>query len=403
MLPQQGQDDVSGFESLDPALAARTMARVSTKGKSTPDEPRTVHALGFSEQLFTERINRGYVIEEKSTGQLLPWGPLLKTNPPQYKVLKTAVQALRKGGPVRIIVLKGRKAGVSTALELMLLELAQQLPRWKVGVVAHTEDATGKLFNIARTAYEHCPAGLKRPYRYFQQGWIEFGEREVKERNDGNLGHEASFLTRTAGASYPFSGDTLRALHLSECAKYDSVGDMDDQMRFIMSALQAIPKNGASIVFAESSPNGRQGWFYDTWNGAVAGKNGWIPIFIGFLDDPSTQDIPIPEHYDWNNWEHEDKQREEALIEMGATKKHLYFRRFTIANELNGDPDLFDQEYPVNPAVAFLASGRPVIRKSVIERQSRNVSHPSRQLTARIIDMETSFGFSFGGRDAARR
>lgn len=355
----------------------------------------SVYNLGFNEELFSRRLRNGYVIEDKRTGSFLPWGPLLKANPPQFRLLKLLLDLAKKGGPVRVIVLKGRKVGVSTALELFLLELAMQLP-WSVGVVAHTDDSTAKLFSMTRNAYEHMPQNLKPDYRYMSLDRIEFGQRDKEKRDAGEHGHQASLKMRTVGGIYPFSGDTIRALHLSEAAKYDAAGDMEDQMRFIMSALQSVPKNGPSFVIAESSANGQQGFFYETWQRAVAGKNEWTPFFIGFLDDPACR-MEVPTLYDWSDWPADDAEREEALVKMGASKEQLYFRRYMVRNEFNGDADLFDQEFPSTSDVAFLSSGRPVFRKAILDAQAPFVKKPLRRLSARFAIDENQFSWRMNG------
>jgi hypothetical protein len=230
---------------------------------------------------------------------------------------------------------------------------------------------------------------MRPEFQYMRANYIKFGTLSRERRRDGDFGHDSSFSCETAAGVYPFSGSTIRAMHLSEAAKYDSAGNINDQMRFIMSALQSLPKNGASVVIAESSANGQQGWFYETWQRASKGKSDWKPFFIGFLDDPSAS-LSAPSGYDWEDWPKDDLEKETMYRrKYGAVDSQLYFRRFTIVNELNGDPDLFDQEYPISPEMAFLASGRPAIPRHSLKAQEEYVLDPGARLSARLIEDST--------------
>lgn len=377
----------------------------------------SIFELGFDLNRLRQRVAAEYRIEDKRSGAFNVWGPLLKRNPPQLKLLQLILREAKRGGPVRILVLKGRKVGVSTAVELLLLDLVMQLENWTAGVVAHTDDSATKLFGMARHAYEQLDAAKRPELRRDQQNMMEFGKRHKKDRDAGARGHVAKFKTATAAGSYPFSGDTVRALHLSECAKYDAVGDDEAQMRFILSAIQAVPKNAASFVVAETTANGQQGWFYETWTKAEANKLAadglqWIPFFISWLADPSTR-MRVHASYTWDDWPEEDKVREEELRARyskdgvctecgGAFNEHLRFRRFVIKEEMSSDPDLFNQEFPTTPTEAFLSSGRPGMPKRALDLQEQHISEPARRLSSRFSDAaEGGMTYGFDGDDSA--
>ena len=220
---------------------------------------------GFNLQKFNERLRAGYMIEDKFTGAMLRFGMLLKNNYPQRELLRAILAGMQEGGPQRFIVLKSRKIGVSTLEAVLHCEYAIQLPEWTCATVAHTEDSARKIFSISRNALDRLPDAMKPPIRYNSEDRVQFGLRSKADRFDGMAQeHRATIKAETAAGRYPLSGDTVRALHLSECAKYDSVGDMEAQEAFILSAMGAVAKTGPSIVVAESTANGKQGWFYKT-------------------------------------------------------------------------------------------------------------------------------------------
>lgn len=355
-------------------------------------EKKTFVGMGWKEDVFRFHVARCLKIEDKNTGAVLPWGPLLVENQPQMRLLYMLMQALQSGNPARFLILKNRKVGMSTAIEMLMLSIAMQCAEITCGLIAHTDESTAKLFSMIRNAYENLPVDTRRqlPLRINNESKIQFGNKELEKIQAGELGHVARILSRTAAGSYPFTGDTVRVLHMSECAKFDSVGDFAAQQRFILSALGAVPKVGGSLVICESTANGQQGWFYETWrkateNISVAGVN-WIPIFIPWMDDPTCRAY-VPEGYDWDRWYPEDRATELELIrKYKCGLEQLMFRRNVIETEMNGVFELYDQEFPTTSEGAFLASGRPAVPRRYIKAMESNISHDYERYTARVVD-----------------
>lgn len=348
--------------------------------------------LGFREDVFRHHVARCFKIEDKASNAMLLWGPLFLENNPQMRAVWTILNAMRQGGPTRILFLKNRKVGVSTAMEMLLLSLAIQCKGVTCGIVAHTEDSANKLFSMIRAAYDNLPPDMKRtlPLRFNSETRMQFGTKEQERIAQGDLGHVAQLKCQTAGGSHPFAGDTVRALHMSECAKYDAVGDYQAQQRFILNAMGAVPKSGPSLIIAESTANGQQGWFYETWtkassNEAVGGVR-WIPVFIPWMSDPACTAF-VPEGYDWSRWYQDDLKTELDLVRVHkCTAEQLMFRRNVIATEMNGNFDLFDQEFPTTAEGAFLASGRPAVPRRYVKAMESTLTDEYARYTARVID-----------------
>lgn len=350
--------------------------------------------LGWDEKLFKKWLASSLKIEDKTTNAMLPLGPLLMANRPQAELLFTVLKQLEKGGPARFLVLKSRKVGVSTIVVELLLSMAMQLKGITCAILAHTDESSLKLFKIARDSYENLPLDLRNnlPLRYNTQDKMQFGTKDFDKLKNAEFGHVAMLKSQTAAGSYPLTGDTVRVLHLSECAKYDAVGDHNAQQRFILSALGAVPKLGPSLVIAESTANGQQGWFYNEWQratkAAADGENTshWIPLFFSWLEDPACW-APVPKGYDWSRWPEEDRRTEEMLRDTFYAKpEQLYFRRAQINIEMAGNYELFDQEYPTTPSGAFLASGRPAVPRRYIKAAEAALCDDFTRYSARVID-----------------
>ena len=380
------------MEGLLEFLAGMDAGAAPAKGERV--EASRFSQLGWDDKVFQKWCASALRIEDKTTNAMLPLGPLLMANRPQAELLFTILKALERGGPVRILVLKSRKVGVSTIVAELMLSLAMQVKGITCAILAHTDESSAKLFKIARDSYEHLPKDMKAswPLRYNSVDKMQFGSKDHEKITAGDFGHVAVIKSQTAAGQYPLTGDTVRALHMSECAKYDAVGDHNAQQRFILSALGAVPKRGPSLVIAESTANGQQGWFYNEWlratKAAAAGENTshWIPLFFSWLEDPACW-APVPRDYDWSRWPEEDQKTEQMLRDTFFAKpEQLYFRRAQINIEMAGNYELFDQEYPTTPSGAFLASGRPAVPRRYIKAAETALREDYARFTARVID-----------------
>lgn len=344
------------------------------------DVNATIYDLGFDPRRFEDRISRFYYIEDKASRIMMPWAPLLRKRHAQRRLLRTILQAMQTPGPTRILVLKNRRVGASTAIIELILELLTTLP-WKGGIVAHSEDSAQYLLGIARRTFQRIPQDQKPPLWKDNVEEMVWGEPSKANRRRGTHGHEASLFARTAKGNYVFSGTGISLMLLSEAAKYDTVGDLNAQMQFILSAIQAVPKVGPSLVIAETTANGAAGWFYETFMRAVKKEPDgegmrWIPHFISFLDDEDCKKTP-PAGYNWKDWPTTDGDKEKFIAGLpGCTMEHLYFRRTTIENDMNMDFQAFDQEFPATAQLAFLSSGRRAVPVHYMNAQLPFLAEP---------------------------
>lgn len=375
-------DSLAGF--LDDLAAGPEMdAGVDVWGKNPPT---SVFERGFNMDDAKKRLARGYVIKDKKTSVPLPFGSLLVRRKVQLNLANYLIGLLKKGGPVRVIVLKSRKLGVSTIADWLLSELSIQIPGWYSAIIAHSEDSSKELFDVPRRSIERMESlGLCPELRVDNDKEMEFGTRAREGRRQqaiaGEMEHGGKIKTGSAGDAYALSGHSPNGLHLSECAKYDIVGDIDRQERVILSVLGSISKSGPSMVIAESTANGQQGWFYKTFVAAMkaqADNDGvnWVPIFIPWFKDPDCWAEP-PSGYIWEKWDADDRVREARLVEQYKLKpQQLYFRRRTLAQDLGMNPDYWDQEYPDSWETAFISSGAGLLGRGHRERMRSQVVEP---------------------------
>lgn len=263
-------------------------------------------------------------------GEIAP----LNLNVAQQRLLDSIKAQYAQEGKVRVIILKARQMGLSTAVGGYMYWWTSQRQAQKAMVVTHHSDSTKALFDMTRRFYDNTPEALKPTTRYSSR----------KELNFAKL--DSGYAVATAGGESVGRGETITVAHLSELAFWPKNTAKD----ILNGILQAIPNRKNTAVFIESTANGVSGEFYDMWKGAVDGTNGYVPVFLPwFIQDEYREPVPA---------EFERTPEEDRLVEEhGLDDEQLMFRRRKIAQ--NGI-DLFRQEYPSTADEAFLTSGRPV-------------------------------------------
>ena len=85
----------------------------------------------------------------------------LKLNPPQQRLYEIFRQEWQAGKPVRIIILKARQMGFSTLMLAIIFFLAATSTMCECMIVAHKDNATKRLFQMARLFYDSLPPPLR--------------------------------------------------------------------------------------------------------------------------------------------------------------------------------------------------------------------------------------------------
>jgi hypothetical protein len=207
------------------------------------------------------RINNLYKIRTKVPGYE---GETVKFTP--NRVQKEIYQAI-EDGKRRIIILKPRKLGVTTAVVLYLLDKAMYSPNQMCRTIAHRKQTVTELFNdIVRFAFDRIPEQIRIKERYSTRAEIDIAE----------LGSKFSVDVEARGLTPTF-------LHLSEVAYVDDEAKLQD-------TLESLPMTACGI--AESTANGKGNWFERTfmqnWELLQRGeKPEWYPMFFSWFQDPT--------------------------------------------------------------------------------------------------------------------
>ena len=279
--------------------------------------------------------------------------PLVLNN--AQKILIDAVnKQIEEEGKVRIVILKARQQGLSTAVGGYLYFNVSQRKANRAMVVTHHSDSTRALFDMTKRYHDNMPEILKPHTKYSSRRELFFDQLD------------SSYVVATAGGESIGRGETIQHLHASEVAFWPS----STANETFNGLIQAVPNTEGTSVFVESTANGVSGLFYDLWKGAIEGKNGFVPVFIPWYLDPGYRE-PVSQPLDHT------PEELELIEKYNLDDEQLAFRRKRIAQ--NGI-DLFRQEYPAEADEAFLTTGRPVFNPDFLAKRLREAPDPIQRL-----------------------
>ena len=270
----------------------------------------------------------------------------LVLNRAQRRFVDAVEQQWRDEGKVRVIVLKARQMGLSTVIGAWMYWRTSQNKAMKAFVLAHKADATASLFDMTKRFHDLCPPILRPSTKYAGRKELTFDRLQ------------SAYMVATAGGDSIGRAETLTSLHASEVAFWP-VGSARDNWNGLTKAVPNVP---GTAIFVESTANGVTGVFYDLWQGAVSGTNGFIPVFLPWFIQPEYTDVASE---DFRRSPDEEDLAALVLAEYGETLTdgQLAFRRREIALTSR---DQFRQEYPSFPQEAFLTTGMPVFNPDVL-------------------------------------
>ena len=238
------------------------------------------------------------------------------------------------GLPVRIIVLKGRQLGISTASEGVLFNWTFIHPGTKSLVIAHETKAAHHLFEMTKLMWEEWP--FKNLYH----------EKHNTQKTLSWLETRSSMSVATARNTGSGRSFTYHAVHGSECAFWDEAETL------MVGLNESIPDKHGTVVILESTANGVGNWFHTEWLKAKHGESEYVPLFFPWYEHqeysfPNT--TLTPKEYN--------KTERELAKTYALAPSQIAWRR----HKLKSKEELeFQQEYPCSPEEAFLTSGTNV-------------------------------------------
>ena len=233
----------------------------------------------------------------------------------------------------RVRVLKARQLGITTGALADLFHDFLFTPHTKIAFAAHHGSTATEIFGIVSTFYEYLPKWFRR---------LPLFKTKKDNANALTLKNGSSIKVGTANSEF-WRGQTFQHAHLTECAFYD------DLKKVFASITMAVSDTG-TITF-ETTANGHNE-FHRQW---VSQDSGYEHLFYSWLEDPEyvydrLPDVLTDEEQDYiDTWN--------LPFERAA-----WFVK-TFREKCASDMNLFNQEMPIAPEVAFIATGAKYFTK----------------------------------------
>lgn len=286
-----------------------------------------------------------------------------EVNEHQIRFVAVIIDLWLKGVPVRVILLKARQLGMTTAI----------LAFWVWMMVQ--KDHFVAFFMID-----------KDPHMYEKRdmiiNWLENLEKLFPEQDIPTivakggkrivLSNGSKMLFESAHSPNPGTSEMVHAIHLSEKPKWPKGrAALVDK-----SLLPGMPSAPNTFVVDESTAQG-MGEFFKKWDRVMSGKEAGLtkttPVFLPWYLSPEYSAEP-PEHCYKESGEfiysNEDIEvcetdevgdisitEEEIANNFNLSVQQIFWRRVTIKNTYKGVRVDFDQEYPTTPGHAWAAVG----------------------------------------------
>ncbi len=291
-----------------------------------------------------KHYHKHFKIIDRDERHLVPFVPRRM----QRKIINEIIRADKEGRPARIIGLKARQEGMSTAVQTVNMHRALTRKNFHGLTVSHEEESAKTLHAMAETMYAELPGSIKPKKIVGERGkrmHFDNGSqvRVATAGGDGDVG-------RSSGASL---------LALSEMAHYPN------PKTTLTAALQLVQSKPGTLVFVESTANGVGNLFHSEWLRAERGESPYLHLFFAWFDDPGYRLAG------WT-WEMlgELDEEEQALVDVfGLSSEQVAWRReVALKDKCSGDEETLHQEYPSTPHEAFISSGLPFFSSRIMNR-----------------------------------
>lgn len=213
------------------------------------------------------RLSNLYSCKDRETGALVPFRPNIQ----QQRIYN----AIYRDKKTRIVIPKARRVGVSTGVDIMLVDDISFNGGRQCSIVDMTQtDATLKLRDNCYTAFLSLPEIIRNRYE------IRFNDSLLQL----SLSGQSSDISSAIHAGKHARGGTNHKLHISEWGPIQA----EDPSRSEEILTGAIPSAEHGLVVVETTwKGGRAGHLWNIVKGAMERTNEWEILFFPWYEDHS--------------------------------------------------------------------------------------------------------------------
>lgn len=310
-----------------------------------------------------------------------------RLNRAQRKLILHFEKMRRKGKPIRLILLKARQWGGSTATQIYMAWL--QLVH-KVGlnslIVGHVKDASNEVKDMFDRMIKAYPVSM-----LYELG-DAYNEKEPKLVGVGNSGNihripQRKCKIKIGTAEKPDSarGGDYNLVHLTEVGLWKKT-EGKSPSQIVRSACSGVLYKPYTMIVYESTANGTGNFFHKEYQAAKKKKSQFMALFISWFEIEQYMNVfggdveaIFKSEEAFATWLYENRDnpnvesdREEPgtylwrLWNMGATLQAIYW--YVVERRTHDSHADMASEFPSDDIEAFAFSGRKVFNSEDVER-----------------------------------
>lgn len=299
-------------------------------------------------------------------------------NEPQRALIDYVLLCIQEKRPVKVIILKARQMGFSTAVEALCYWWTSTNFNINSVIIGNDEKSSLNLYRMFRRYFDNTNILFKPSVRYNTKSDLTF---EKFDENGKQIGLGSAIKIETAKNKSAGRSDTVNFLHASELGAWENGEDL------VASLMQTVPDaevmDKPSMVFLESTAEGRGNYFHKEYVAAVNKKNNYQPLFAPWwILDTYERDATFEDLGQLNDYEsflvelmkkgHETLGHKFAIKEESIPRKLAYYRRK--AKDFAATPERLPQEYPSTWEEAFIASGKNVFNPLALQEMEKDAT-----------------------------
>ena len=285
--------------------------------------------------------------------------------------------------PVRLIICKARRAGLSTGVESLIFDDTINHPNTDSLIVANQKNPSENVLGMCTRFWKYMPKAVR-----FGDMVVPVRPQLPQQYNNNPPKDSLEFAAPLSSRIFIASAKSVDAylsfgfqnMHATEAAYYE---DGKELFRALSSTLS---DDAHSAMYIESTPNGKVGrgeWFYQqVMQAHVKTRTNYGDfrlVFIPWHEMVHSFSKPFEDMSERSKFERSLDGIEKDILKQypHVSLEQLKWRRAKMAQPpFNQDPDIFDQENPSDLATAFLMSGSSVFTRSAIKRMVSTQRHP---------------------------
>lgn len=297
-------------------------------------------------------------------------------NEPQRALIDYVLLCISERRPIKVIILKARQMGFSTAVEALCYWWTSTNFNINSVIIGNDEKSSLNLYRMFRRYFDNTNILFKPSVRYNTKSDLTF---EKFDENGKQIGLGSAIKIETAKNKSAGRSDTVNFLHASELGAWENGEDL------VASLMQTVPDaevmEKPSMVFLESTAEGRGNYFHKEYVAAVNKKNNYQPLFAPWwILDTYERDATFKDLGQLNDYEsflvelmkkgHTTLGHKFTVSEESIPRKLAYYRRK--AKDFAATPERLPQEYPSTWEEAFIASGKNVFNPLALQEMEKD-------------------------------